>query len=315
MNRDPRSHCADWSGRPTVVGRSRHVRAVTPCARGFTLVELLVVIAIIGLLIAILLPAVQMARESGRRMQCTSHLRQIAQAMHFYNESARFLPPARQGGLHSAFVVLLPYIEQKSLYDRYNFKLAYNQGTNLPLIETSIPLYLCPSMYLPRTVPDPDPACGEFGAPSSYVVSTGSDFVFLNANHNGAIVHPDSGRTSLADISNADGTSNTFLIGEMDYGLQNFLWESCTSQEVRGGATRWASGYPGVTLGSTYGQFNATRMTDTVSEYLTYRSDHPGGANFAMCDGSARFIAESISAVTLDALSTREGGEVVNLGD
>ena len=285
------------------------------CARGFTLVELLVVIAIIGVLIAMLLPAVQMARESGRRMQCCSHLRQVAQGMHLYNGSSGFLPPARQGGLHSAFVLLLPYVEQKSLYDRYNFKLQYNQGTNAAIIETEIHLYLCPSMYLPRAVPDPDPACGEFGAPGSYVVSTGSDFTFLTANHNGAIIHPDSGRTNLATISNSDGTSNTFLVGEMDYGLENYLWESCRAGELRGGATRWASGYPGVTLGSTYGVFNAQRMRDNVSEYLTFRSDHPGGANFAMCDGSVRFIADSISEVTLDALSTRDGGEVVSLGD
>ncbi|MBX9789572.1 MAG: DUF1559 domain-containing protein [Pirellulales bacterium] len=272
-------------------------------------------IAIIGVLMAMLLPAVQMARESGRRMQCSSHLRQIAQGIHMYNGSVGFLPPARQGGLHSAFVLLLPYVEQKSLYDRYNFKLQYNQGTNAPIIATEIHLYLCPSMYMPRAVPDPDPACGEFGAPSSYVVSTGSDFTFLTANHNGAIIHPDSGRTNLATISNADGTSNTFLVGEMDYGLENYLWESCRAGEMRGGATRWASGYPGVTLGSTYGVFNAQRMRDHVSEYLTFRSDHPGGANFAMCDGSVRFIADSISEVTLDALSTRDGGEVVSLGD
>src|SRR3990172_1436028 len=105
-------------------------------------------------------------------------------------------------------------------------------------------------MVLPRQVPDPNPACSEVGAPGSYAVSTGSTICFapnipaLNMPpHNGAIVHPVYCAVTLAKI--VDGTSNTLLVGEMNYGLTNYYWGGCKPPNtVKGGATRWAVAYP-----------------------------------------------------------------------
>lgn len=302
--------------------RRRQFGAAGPAAaarrrKGFTLIELLVVTAIIGVLVALLLPAVQNAREAGRRMQCASHLKQIALAMQTYNHTSGKLPPARQGGYISAFVVTLPYLEQSANYSLFKMNLSYNDPANRTVVEQQIPIYLCPSMALPRAVPDSDPAHNEIGAPGSYAVNTGSDYSFLTRNHNGAIVHPDAGATSVGMISGLDGSSNTFLAGELDYGLEDYMWETGPAG-VRAGATRWASGYPGVTWGSTYGRFNQSRITDPTrnpqvpfDNYLTYRSDHPGGANFAFVDGSVRFVSDSTADAVLDALSTRAGREAV----
>lgn len=288
-----------------------------PRRDGFTLVELLVVVAIVGILIALLLPAVQAAREAARRMTCTSHLRQIALAMHLYNDSTGRLPPAQQGGLHSAFVSILPYLEQGAVRELYNIKKAYNHPDNRRVINQVIPLYLCPSMNLPRQVPDPDPAMGEHGAPGSYAVSTGSQFSFDATTHNGAIVHPYSGWTSMPVIVQLDGTSQTFLLGEMNYGFDNYKWGGASPRkdEIRWGVNRWAAGYWAVNWGSTYGQFNARRLTNEIAceELQVFRSDHPGGANFAFVDGSVRFVGEHVDDKTLDGLATRNGKEAVTL--
>jgi len=279
---------------------------------GFTLIELLVVVAIIGILIALLLPAVQAAREAARRMQCSSHLKQIALGMQLYNGATGKLPPARQGGLVGPFVPILPYIEQAAGFSQYNFQLHYTNPANRTVIEQVIPIFLCPSMVIPRPVPDPDPSHAEFGAPGSYAVNTGSDYPFLIEKHNGAVVHPSTGATSVGVISGLDGSSNTFLLGELNYGIDNYEWRS-GSPGVAWGATRWASGYPGVSWGSTYGVYNARHSIDPVqqNEFLTFRSDHPGGANFAFVDGSVRFVPESTADAILDALATRNGREAV----
>src|SRR5262245_46847140 len=140
--------------------------------RGFTIVELLVVIAIVGVLIALLLPAVQAARESARRVQCRNHLKQIGLAVLNFETTHRTLPPPHvlpEGGglvagptfysdLGSAFVLLLPYLEDAARYDTYNLAKPPTDSANLYIAGVALPGYTCPSMSLPRTVPD---ACGE----------------------------------------------------------------------------------------------------------------------------------------------------------
>jgi prepilin-type N-terminal cleavage/methylation domain-containing protein/prepilin-type processing-associated H-X9-DG protein len=293
-------------------------------ARGFTLIELLVVIAVIGILVALLLPAVQAAREAARNTSCKSNLKQIALAATTYHDARKQLPPAATGaGDNGTFLILLPYLEESALAGQFNQSLQYSTTANSTLAGTRLPIYLCPSMNVPRAVPDPDPNCGENGAPGSYAVSTGSTSCFSFElpslpPQNGAIIHPKFGAVTLRTIT--DGTSKTLLAGEMNFGLSNYLWNTCKpAGTVKWGETRWIVGYPGITWASTVGRLNSTKQQTLINgilyaEYETFRSDHSGGVNFALVDGSVQFISDQIDPVVLSALATRCGGEVIDSG-
>jgi prepilin-type N-terminal cleavage/methylation domain-containing protein/prepilin-type processing-associated H-X9-DG protein len=299
-----------------------------PPVRGFSLVELLVVIAIIGVLVSLLLPAIQAAREAARNMSCKNNLKQIGIAIHLYHDSEKRLPPARMNdsGFNGTFLIVLPYLEEGASEDRFTDNIGYqNSAMNKEVSNTRMPMYLCPSMVLPREVPDPNPGCNEYGAPGSYAVSTGSEICFVVPDmneapppHNGAIIHPSYGPTTIPKISTTDGASNTLLVGEMNYGLKNLYWSSCKpAQTVKGGETRWAVGYPGVTWASTAAPLNSTALSTIQhllfhTEYESFRSDHPGGVNFVFVDGSVRFLSDEISHTTLKALATRAGGEIIS---
>ena len=295
---------------------------------GFSLVELLVVIAIIGVLAAILLPAIQAAREAARSASCRNNLRQISTAIHLYHDTNLRLPPARidtntSGGGTSTFYIILPFLEESALADQFDKSADYRVGYNAQVVNQIIPSYLCPSMALPRDVPDPDPACGETGAPGSYAVSVSSQDGFVSGpiymlpEHDGAIVHPIYGYTTFAKIT--DGTSSTFLAGEMDYGLLDYFWSTCHSpMTLRGGDTRWAVGYAGITWGSTVGVINSETKGPVIDTYFdagyqAFRSDHPSGVNFAFVDGSVRFISDEIDQTLYRGMSTRRGGETISL--
>ncbi len=116
-------------------------------SRGFTLVELLVVIAIIGILIALLLPAVQAAREAAKRMQCMNHLKQWGLALHNYHDAYKTFPQGSWGtGNRLAFqVMLLPYLEQGALYEQFDLGLYYGNAPNQALMLESTPVHFCPS--------------------------------------------------------------------------------------------------------------------------------------------------------------------------
>jgi len=291
----------------------RHVRSRPRPQRavGFTLVELLVVIAIIGILVALLLPAVQATRAAARRMQCQNNLKQIGLALHNYHDTYKSLPMAThwRAKYYSAFTAILPHLEQAPLFDGYDAKVSAFDPANAGVIEQPVATYLCPSMVLPRQVPDV--ACGETAAPASYAVNTGSLSAWGTV-HNGTIIGHDKGATALRDV--LDGTSNTFMVGELDYGLENydFTSGSCAGQH-RGGVVAWGIGYPGYALASTVGVFNSDRLITGFDEFETFRSDHPGGAHFCLADGSVQFIAETMDAGVINALATRAGGEVVDV--
>jgi prepilin-type N-terminal cleavage/methylation domain-containing protein len=299
---------------------------------GFTLVELLVVIAIIGMLVALLLPAVQAAREAARRSQCGGNLRQLAVAMHSYQDTNGILPPAgtqlpapipndpvqterdkEHSRYSSGFVSILPYHEEKELFDAWNFRTGPDYEPNLTLIKRPLAIHRCPST--PFETHRTDGICSNQPAYSSYALSTGTFFRARRSytpdpivlEHNGAFVHFGKGyyRVGLDDISAADGTSSTLLIGEMGFSLVN-----STGTCVNGGSTQWAIAYPGQGLASTSGTFNAT--LNVQAEIETFRSEHPGGVYFAMADGSLRFIDELVDARVLNALATRDGGEMLD---
>ena len=329
--------------------------------RGFTLVELLVVIAIIGILIALLLPAVQAARESSRRAHCSNTLRQIALAAHHYHDALGSFPPAfisgwsfstprpRKRGF-SLFIHLLPYIEMGSLYDQWDFSdpdLAF--VGDMDSLAAKGPNLLCPSepesenpldygsrhiqgiQMPPRHIKVT--SYGGNGGTRSYHPDSGflkTDGIFFMAGPDSQ-PEPNQQPVRMADI--VDGTSNTLFFGERSrwdpnydtFAAQGWDWDFRFYGNWCG-ASRLVLSH--VTL-SSYSPINyrlpfdyaqrasANPPANSAADFkyyidlrvCAYGSNHPGGANLALADGSVRFFSETIPLMTLRALSTRNGGE------
>jgi prepilin-type N-terminal cleavage/methylation domain-containing protein/prepilin-type processing-associated H-X9-DG protein len=276
--------------------------------RGFTLVELLVVIAIIGVLVALLLPAVQTAREAARRMKCGSHLRQMGLAIQNYNDVHKRYPSGFTR-FHSWgwAVMILPYVEQANLHnqlatDSRNWQPIDNGADPVLLtrLQTKIPLYRCPSDNAPDINAKRLVGGRQFGL-SNYAATNGSllfqhlgewydaesvpgnPATYVGGN---GVIFMDS-KIDLREIT--DGTSNTLLIGEREYRFHNAaLWAGTTN--VNGGyANRhYNLGTAGYTdLGRDH-KINGLNTN-------AYGSNHPGGAQFAFCDGSVHFLSQTLS--------------------
>jgi prepilin-type N-terminal cleavage/methylation domain-containing protein len=289
---------------------------------GFTLIELLIVIAIIGILAALLLPAIQAAREASRRTACRNNLRQIGLAVQNYHEARGHLPPPKLGAgqfnnLGGTLIALLPYLEENDRFAAYDASKSVDDPVNLPITSKPVDIYLCPSMALPRLVPEP--ASDEKLGPGSYLISSRTDYANFK-QLDGAFANPSAdGSYSLGIKHITDGTTKTLLVGEINYGLQAMLWTDspALSGSPMWGDQTWAHGYWALAWGHMSARFpdlynNSTRYIPPNSN-RAFRSDHPGGVQFVMVDGSVQFLSDESTAEARRALVTRAGEDVDTL--
>ncbi len=281
--------------------------STTPRRNGFTLIELLVVIAIIAVLMALLLPAVQQAREAARRVQCKNNLRQIALALHNYHDRSGSFPPSSVAdgpgldiGWWSWVVRVLPELDQQPLYARLdlNEDIWANCHKYRPYTSIQLAVLLCPSDPHGERVYESDVDCagGEAYALTNYLACRGST---RDLPGNG--VFPDVNRvTRVRDIR--DGTSQTLLLGERPAEPSAYWgwWATGFGFDSRGLGESVLDASEGLHAGDLTGG----------TDLLHYWSAHSDGAHFALCDGSVRFVSYSIDGQMFLALGSRDGGEV-----
>lgn len=284
--------------------------------RGFTIIELLVVIAIIGILVALLLPAVQQAREAARRTECANHLKQIGLALHNYHDAHKAFPP---GGFFSNelswHVHILAMLEHAPLYNAFNF----NQGQyfsanvnnkNNPHGLVRIPEYLCPSGTHEHSLTSADAVNGQHTYTTHYYGIMGP----RGDNPAGGTYRLDPGpfgpfsdhgifgyETSRQFRDITDGASSTFVVGEIS-------WNDANSYRtwVRGVNGNPMSGAKNVVHPiNTFFFNNGVGFND-----ISLGSEHPGGAQVLMGDGSVRFVSELVDMIVYKSTASIDGGEI-----
>ncbi len=294
-------------------------------SRAFTLVELLVVIAIIGILIALLLPAVQAAREAARRSQCTNNLKQLALGLHNYHDTNKALPAGGWQAIQLSWhVSILPFIEQQPLFDKFVFTSDNSYTSTGKDFAPQVAGFLCPSGAVINettgaTTIDANRftthyygSMGPKGTnPVTGAVYTGNipgqPSASCNTNHGGlsnqGLIRTNQTR-NFRDIS--DGLSNTFMLGEIS-------WNKKKSNGSYPRYRRWNRGAIGAADCWICGAKNLAQPInseyDTLFNDMNFGSEHPGGANFAYCDGSVGFVSETVDFGLLLSTASRDGGE------
>ncbi|QDU61719.1 hypothetical protein Pan216_25810 [Planctomycetes bacterium Pan216] len=272
--------------------------------RAFTLVELLVVIAIIGVLVALLLPAVQQAREAARRSQCLGNLKQFGAALHNYLDAHGVFPPGYiyRGNNNPGWgwgVMLLPHLDQSSLYDRLNVSSEILPASPTPDTTLTLAIFNCPS----DTGGPLNTRRGGY-AKANYVACIGVRNSIGDALPSGIDelgMFYASSSTRLANVS--DGTSKTYAVGER-------WWSGDASTGKAGGI--WPGAYTANrsagTLGSCYD--NQDRRLNGTNDF-SYGSLHNGGGFFLLADGSVNFVSDAIDGETYEAFATMGSGEII----
>jgi prepilin-type N-terminal cleavage/methylation domain-containing protein/prepilin-type processing-associated H-X9-DG protein len=294
---------------------------------GFTLIELLVVIAIIGILIGLLLPAVQFVRESARRTQCLNHAKQISLALLAFEDSKQKLPPGctyPEMAMWSAFI--LPHLEQEVLFQTLDLQgpWAYVSNANAAACSTYLSVFQCPSSGIPQHVPDAQGISGR--VPCSYLACASG----TNDRESGPLPHvgePETGdglflmnkQIRLRDIT--DGQSNTVLMGESLFDFSEWGPDFSDNMQVVdhwyiGSAElvpHYASTEFSECLGSTACPINAFQNAAAPINHkeLGFSGRHPGGAVIGYADGHIVFVNSQIDLDIWRRMGTRAGSEIV----
>ncbi len=313
--------------------------------RGFTLIELLVVISIIGVLIALLLPAVQAAREAARRAQCVNNLKQLGIAIHNFHDTQGQMPVStRPPGLTplpriAGLTLLTQYLEQGNLYNAYNFSFTWGEPVNSTSVTTRLGTLVCPSSPRPERldgIPEVTPWTPTVNAVTDYSPTIGVDERLLTAglvDGVGKGILSKNDKVRIAEVT--DGLSNTILyaesagrpylyrrgnkqVGELPGSRVNAGgWARPASDFSVDGSSADGSVIPGpVAINGTNGE-NVGGVTfphpyygsEGTSEAYAF---HPGGANFLFGDGSVKFVKDSIPIRVFAKLVTRAGGEIIS---
>jgi prepilin-type N-terminal cleavage/methylation domain-containing protein len=308
---------------------------------GFTLIELLVVIAIIAILIGLLVPAVQKVRESAARAQCQNNLKQIGIACHAYHDTYKCLPPGRDTIGFSTHSYLLPFLEQRNIYQTINFAATWDDASNATARAAQVPVFVCPS--------DPYTEVPAGWAGNNYRANQGSGILFglpstdpANPNYNFPAPNgPFYLNSKVRLTAIRDGTSNTACFSEHVKGdfsnsvatdESDTFWpqtypstpdqavsmcqaidpSNLAFQRVSNVGAPWLYGYHSTTIyyhvslpGTRSCMFPPGRIATTAN------SGHDAGVNLLLCDGSVRFVFNAIDLATWRALGSRNGGEVV----
>ena len=304
----------------------------------FTLVELLVVIAIIGVLVGMLLPAVQMVREAARRTQCINNLRQIGIAVQSFHDVRKMIPPARGADGYLAWpVYLMPELELDNLYQQFDFTLSYSQQ-DPEVVKHPIATMFCPTRRNGFKISVSEAQDAPRGATGDYAGNAGSskffnllqdwakfenptDGIFSsglaldNEIVDGKLVRGGLGRYQYRDIR--DGTSFTFFIGEKALHIDH-LGEpgGWGDNSIYNGDEPFAVmriGGPSVPLNGTTNHF---RLEGTLRGFTglvpTFGSAHPGVCNFVLADGATKSVSVDIDLETLGGLCGRNDGQKVD---
>jgi prepilin-type N-terminal cleavage/methylation domain-containing protein/prepilin-type processing-associated H-X9-DG protein len=342
-----------------------------PARRAFTLIELIVVVAIIGILMALLLPAVQKVRGSANRIRCLNNLRQLGLALHAFHGDRNQFPPGMISTSDdvgdadaTGFTLLLPYIEQDNVFRIYSFDRPWSDPINYTAVGLPVKLFFCPANRETGAI-DLGPIAAEWNFPLPPFVAS-CDYAFCKGA-NGSLFHDStrvpaevrgvfgvapSAQDGVRMAQILDGTSNTLAIGDAAGGTDYYrvrnladpsqpavstlsgqyadIEQSWSAASVGDPSHPWYGSVFAVTAQYGLGPdprdepMNRRPSTPTVDGHdpfgdnrggrdlvSGFRSLHTGGCNFVFCDGSARFLSQSIRPDVYRALSTYAGGETI----